>query len=98
MSSNPKHAIVFGASGISGLHVVRELLEYPTRDTFQSVVGVSNRPMSREAARLPEDRRLQLVSGIDLTASPENVTSAIQISVPNADLITHAYFYGMLSY
>lgn len=96
MSSSPsqKHAVVFGASGITGWRVVKELLSYPTATAFASVTGVTNRPLTVEGARLPPDPRLRLVSGVDLTASAESVVDVLRARIPDVGEITHAYLYG----
>ncbi|KAF7978262.1 hypothetical protein HWV62_1092 [Athelia sp. TMB] len=93
MSSTQKHAIIIGASGISGWRVVKELLQYPTPTTFGSVTGVTNRPLTVEEAGLPVDARIRLVSGVDLTASPDSVIKTLQERVPTIEEITHAYIY-----
>lgn len=97
MNTSQKHAIVFGASGISGWRVVRELLVYPTITTFGTVVGVTNRPLTIKNAYLPEDSRLQLVSGVNLALSSESVISVMKEKIEKIAEITHAYLYGELT-
>ncbi|KZP30260.1 hypothetical protein FIBSPDRAFT_777421 [Athelia psychrophila] len=94
MAFPQKHAIVFGASGISGWRVVKELLQYPTPTTFGSVTGITNRPLTVEEAGLPADARLRLVSGVDLTGSLESIIATLQERVPHIVEITHAYLYA----
>lgn len=72
MSSNEKHALVFGASGISGWALLNQCLSYPTPSTFRRVTGLCNRPLNSQNALLPNDPRLNIVHGIDLTG-PVNV-------------------------
>lgn len=94
MSPSSKSALVFGASGISGWSVLKEIIVYPTSETFDSVVGTTNRPLSIADARLPDESRLKLVSGIDLTLSSEKVINLMKAGIPDIANITHAYFYG----
>lgn len=58
------------------------------------MVGITNRPLSTADARLPEDPRLSLVSGIDLTRSSEEVITSMRERVSDIQDITHVYFYG----
>lgn len=86
------HALVFGASGISGWAIVKEALSYPTKTTFAHVTGLTNRPYTIEGARLPKDDRLQLVSGVDLTGSTEDVVKALKEKVQHLDSVSHVFF------
>lgn len=86
------HALVFGASGISGWALAKNALSYPTSDTFAHVTGLTNRSYTIEGARLPQDDRLRLVSGVDLTKSIEEVTKALKEKVQNVDTVSHVFF------
>jgi nucleoside-diphosphate-sugar epimerase len=90
-----KHALVFGASGISGWALCDQLLEYPSKDTFAKVHGLKNRPLTKEDALLPADPRLELVSGINLSESLETVKKALQEKVKDVKGVTHVFFMGM---
>jgi hypothetical protein len=46
MSSDKKHALVFGASGISGWSILNQALTYPTPTTFSHITGLTNRPLT----------------------------------------------------
>lgn len=65
-SSN--HALVIGASGITGWGILHSLLTYPTPTAWSSVVGLTSRPLSRADALLPQEdnKRIRLHSGFDL--------------------------------
>lgn len=93
MDPSSKSALVFGISGISGWSVLNEFLVYPSSD-FRSGVGITNRPSSIADARLPEDPRSSLVSGIDLTRNSEDVISSMRARIPDIHDVAHAYFYG----
>ncbi|RSL43304.1 hypothetical protein CEP51_016379 [Fusarium floridanum] len=91
MSSNTnKVTLIFGASGISGWALMRECLSFPSTETFSRVIGLSHRPLSKEAAHLPNDPRLELHSGLDLTNRDQ--TKEKLGSVPGIDDVTHVYF------
>ena len=94
MSSN--HALVFGASGISGWNTIVQALSYPTPTTFASVTGVTNRPLNKAEALLPDDERITLVSGIDLSLTPEVAIEALKTKVPRITEITHVFFYAYI--
>lgn len=90
--SSIKHALVFGASGVSGWGTIVQLTSYPTRTTFASITGLSNRPLS--PSFFPNDDRISLYSGVDLSGTPESVTQALKAKVPNIADITTVFFYG----
>ncbi len=92
MSSSEKHALVFGASGISGWSICRQALSYPTPSTYTTVTGLTNRPISLKDAGLPSDPRLALASGIDLTSSVPSVITALKSKVAHISSTTHVYF------
>jgi hypothetical protein len=90
-----KHALVFGASGISGNALCNELLEYPNKNTFDKVTGLTNRPLSIKDAQLPEDPRLRLISGIDLTRDVDTVKRELETKVDDIHEVTHVFFMGI---
>jgi len=90
-----KHALVFGASGISGNTLCSELLGYPSKDTFARVTGLTNRPLSIQDAQLPDDSRLRLISGIDLTRDVETVKNELNKKVDDIHEVTHVFFMGI---
>lgn len=92
MTSNSSYrALVFGASGITGWAVAKEALKYPTPTTFDQVIGLTNRPLTKLEALLPEDERLQLYSGIDLSAGASQVESSLK-KIHGIEGVTHVYF------
>ena len=90
------HALVFGASGITGWALVKEALSYPTPTTFSQVTALSNRPLSAADAQWPDDPRLQLASGIDLTGPVDAVVSALKSKVNNVETVTHVFLFVYL--
>lgn len=97
MSDSKNVALVFGASGISGWAVAKNVLSYPTPTTFSRVIGLTNRPKTIEESGLPQDPRLELHSGINLQADLDSVLAQLQEKVPNLDEITHVYYLGELA-
>ncbi|KAF2446752.1 hypothetical protein P171DRAFT_462154 [Karstenula rhodostoma CBS 690.94] len=90
------HALVYGASGISGWAIVNSILNgYPSKDAFTKVSALVNRPLTREMALWPDDPRLQIVSGIDLLkGSQEELEKTLKEKVPDVDSVTQVYFYS----
>lgn len=88
-------ALVFGASGISGWAVTRNLFSYPTASTFSRIIGLSNRPMDLAESQLPvEDHRLEIYSGINLREDLETVKARMTESIPKINEVTHVYYCG----
>lgn len=95
-SPKGKHALVFGASGVTGWAVVNELLhDYPGKDVFNRVTALTNRPLSLEVSQWPADSRLNIVSGIDiLKGEQEDLEAILKSKIPDIGSVTHVYYYG----
>ncbi|PNS21570.1 hypothetical protein CAC42_929 [Sphaceloma murrayae] len=87
-----KHALIFGASGVSGWAITSQALQFPSKSTFSRVTALTNRPLSIEDSGLPKDERLQLVSGIDLTRSIESIVSGLKSKVRDVESVSHVFF------
>ena len=74
--------------------MAKEALKYPTPSTFDQVIGLTNRPLTKSEAFLPEDERLQLYSGIDLAAGSGEVEDKLK-KIEGIEDVTHVYFSGM---
>ena len=96
MSKEIRRALVFGASGITGWAVLQEALQYPEPNTFESIIGLTNRPLSKSEAFLPDDRRLALYAGIDLSVGVKAVVERLE-QVEGIEEVTHVFFLGMIS-
>ncbi|CAN9421211.1 unnamed protein product [Alternaria alternata] len=59
------HALIFGASGISGWALLNQITAYPTPTTFSRITGLSNRPLTLDQAQLPADSRLNLTGDFE---------------------------------
>lgn len=88
-------ALVFGASGISGWAVTKNLLNYPTATTFSRIIGLTHRPMDLENSQLPtDDPRLEIYSGVNLRSDLSSVIDQLKATVPRLDEVTHVYYCG----
>jgi hypothetical protein len=93
---SPHRALVFGASGITGWSLIQEALTYPTPTTFDRVIGLTNRPLTKGEALLPDDERLSLYSGINLSTGVDAVEAALK-RISGIEGVTHVYFGGKLT-
>lgn len=95
----PNHALVFGASGITGWAITNLILEgYPSPDTFASVTALTNRPLSVEAAQWPASPKLDIVSGIDILTDKgqAGLEEELKAKVKRIGDITHVYFFAYI--
>lgn len=88
------HALILGASGISGWSILNRSRTYPSPTTFSRITGTTNRPLTLEQARIPEDDRIQLVSGVDFTKTIEEVAATLKEKIPDVHTVTHVFFTG----
>lgn len=88
------HALILGASGISGWSLLNQLHIYPSKDYWRTITGFTNRPFSVEQAQIPAEKRTQLVSGVDLTASVGQIVSDVRSKVADISTVTHVFFTG----
>lgn len=88
-------ALVFGASGISGWAVTKNLLSYPTTTTFSRIIGLTHRPMDLKNSQLPtDDPRLEIYSGVNLRNDLSSVIDQLKATVPRLEEVTHMYYCG----
>lgn len=89
------HALIYGASGISGWAIVNAILNsYPSKEAFSRVTAMVNRPLTREMALWPDDPRLQIVSGVDLVkGSQEELEKQIKDKVTDVETVSQVFFY-----
>lgn len=88
------HALVLGASGISGWSLLNQARVYPTPTTFARITGTTNRPFTLEQAHIPQDPRLQIASGIDFTKSVDTVAKALKDKIPDIASVSHVFYTG----
>lgn len=95
MATSPHHAVVFGASGINGWALIKELVSgHSIPDPFDRVTAVLNRPVSLQDSQWPQDGRLQVATGIDLTADVQELQCAMKAKINGAESISHVYYAG----
>ncbi|KAF2669330.1 hypothetical protein BT63DRAFT_440017 [Microthyrium microscopicum] len=94
MSSAPKVALVFGASGVTGWSFVNEILnDYPKKGIWGKVYALTNRPLKEETTIWPKDDRLEIVSGIDLLkGSQEDLEKELKSKIKDISKVTHVYY------
>ncbi|KAK1636159.1 hypothetical protein BDP81DRAFT_450094 [Colletotrichum phormii] len=87
------HALILGASGISGWSLLNQARTYPTPTTFVRITGTTNRALTLEEARLPtDDPRLAIVSGIDFTRGVDDVAAVMRETIPDKETVSHVSY------
>lgn len=86
-------AVVCGATGISGFHAIRALLDTP--DRWSKVYALSRSPLSKEMlAFFTEQQRARLHHvSVDLSSSAEEIAEAFNDAGVQAD---HIFYYAYL--
>jgi hypothetical protein len=94
-STTQKHALVAGASGISGWALVNTLLSnYPKAGVFSKITALTNRPLPKDVSQWPEDSRLNVISGIDLLKGDQgNLEKNLAENIEDVKTVTHLYFF-----
>lgn len=96
--STENHALIFGASGITGWAIVNAILtDYPSPGAFNSVTALTNRQLPLDAAQWPLSAKLELISGLDLRQGEQaTLESEMKHRIPNIDTVTHVYFFAYI--
>lgn len=91
-----RHALVMGASGITGWAIVNQLLRgYPRPGTFSKVSAVTNRPLRHEDTLWPKSNAVQMCSGLDVLSGSQNeLETAFRSKVKDIENVTDLYFYA----
>jgi hypothetical protein len=92
------HALIFGASGISGWAITNQILNgYPSPDRFSRVTALTNRPLSAEASLWPQSEKLQMFNGIDLmtTSGQKGLEVELKSKIKGIEEVSHVFFFGM---
>ena len=89
------HALVFGASGISGWAIVNQILsDYPAKGVFSAVTALTNRPLPAEYALWPKDSRLDVVSRLDLMkGSQEELETSMKEKIKGVENVTQVFYF-----
>lgn len=96
ISPTNNHALVFGASGITGWAIVNAILNnYPSPDTFDRVTALTNRPLPPDVAQWPASDKLQVGSGLDLLRGDQAALEReMKQRVRGIETVTHVYFFA----
>jgi hypothetical protein len=94
--AKPYQALVFGASGISGWAITRSAVLSKEPHEFTKVIGLTSRPLSIKDSALPDDPKLELRSGLDLTQGADAVKDFLS-RIEGIENTTHVYFVGELT-
>lgn len=89
------HALILGASGISGWSLLNQTRTYPSSTYFSRITGLANRPFTLEQAQLPADQSYQIVSGVNLLKSVDEIAAKLKSQVKDVATISHVFFCGM---
>ncbi|CAK7221530.1 hypothetical protein SBRCBS47491_004556 [Sporothrix bragantina] len=89
-----KHALVLGASGITGWATVNELLtDHPDAQQFSKVTALTNRVLPWDISKWPQNSKLNVVSGIDLLdGTQEDLETNLKNVISNINTVTHVFF------
>ena len=91
------HALVLGASGISGWSLLNQLRQYPSAETWHRISGTTNRPFDVSQSGIPIDNRLRVYSGIDLTKDVDSIAQSLKDNINDVETVTHVFFTGEIS-
>lgn len=96
ISPTNNHALVFGASGITGWAIINAILNnYPSPDTFDRVTALTNRPLPRDVAQWSASDKLQMVSDLDLLRGDQTALEGeMKQRVRGMETVTHMYFFA----
>lgn len=90
-----KSALIFGASGVTGWAFVNEILnDYPKSGVWGKVHALTNRPLKQSDSLWPGDKRLNIVSGIDLLRGSQDDLEEALSKVEGIEKVTHVYYLG----
>ena len=95
-TSKDYRALIFGASGITGWAIMNSALACPSPNTFELIVGLTHRPLSAADSQLPQDPRIELYSGINLSKRDTVIEKLKQVR--EIEKITHVYFAAYTSH
>ncbi|KAK2028416.1 hypothetical protein LX32DRAFT_590738 [Colletotrichum zoysiae] len=93
-----RHAIVFGAAGLLGWATVEQLLSnYPAEGSFDQVTAVINRSLPESEFFWPRDTpnrpSLQIVSGVNLNGTTEDLTRQLGGKVKGIEHVSHVFYF-----
>jgi len=92
------HAIVFGASGITGWSITDQILKgYPTNDTFAKVTALTNRPLPLEDTLWPKSDKLQMAQvNLMNDGGQEALEADLKGKIKDIETVSHVYFFAYI--
>lgn len=90
------HALVLGASGITGWAIVNQLLtDDPDAQHFTKITALTNRPLSDNVSKWPNNPKLNTASGVDLLSGTQvQLEANLQSAIVDIHTVTHVFFNG----
>jgi hypothetical protein len=90
------HALIFGASGITGWAITNQLLKgYPSPDAFSTVTACTNRPLKLEDTLWPKSKKLQTAQvNLMNEKGQEGLEAELKRNIKGIENVSHVYFFG----
>ena|ERR1700761_1508193 len=94
--STGNHALIFGASGITGWSITKLLLssDFPEAQAFSRVTALTNRPLKLEETLWPASDKLQMGTvNLMHDNGDDGVVEELK-KLEGIENVTHVYFFG----
>jgi hypothetical protein len=90
------HALIYGASGITGWAIVNQLLQNNANsDQFSRVTALTNRPLDHKDTLWPQSAKLLLTTAnIMHEGGQKGLENDLKSKVKDISTVTHVYFFG----
>jgi hypothetical protein len=91
------HALIYGASGITGWAIVNQLLKgYPSPNDFSRITALTNRPLKHEETLWPKsDKLLLTTANLMHDGGQAGLEKVLKQKVRDIDTVSHVFFFGM---
>src|ERR1700760_5197386 len=95
-SSADNHALIFGASGITGWAIANLLLssDFPEAQSFSRVTALTNRPLKLEETLWPANDKLQMGTVNLMHDDGQDGVEKELGKLEGIEGVTHVYFFG----
>ncbi|KAF2669344.1 hypothetical protein BT63DRAFT_401500 [Microthyrium microscopicum] len=89
------HALIFGASGITGWAIVNQLLKgYPSPNDFSRITALTNRPLKHEETLWPKsDKLLLTTANLMHDGGQAGLEKDLKEKVKDIDTVSHVFFF-----
>jgi nucleoside-diphosphate-sugar epimerase len=90
------HALIYGASGITGWAIVNQLLQKNANsDQFTRVTALTNRQLDHKDTLWPQsDKLLLTTANIMHEGGQKGLEDDLKSKVKDISTVTHVYFFG----